>query len=337
MPDFKRLGKWGDRRDLNPQPPEPQFHVPPFLRACSLPRPRMNPGVYCTSIPLHFTVVRTWWRSNCGQDCQQCSAWLADRSESRASQGSDSYPIVAHVTYASEQAFRHGEQMCKASVKEITSWPTNTNNNPAIVALLGGLLGGLPSSGWTLTDHRHGYASRCAPMKSAYSERKPVRRQAKPIQISSSCQDWRGQSSNSLAVLLHRGSVRNSAANVAVAVVLACMRSRFLRLAKRGRRGRLHGDAGQQYQQRRFFMPKSGTKLLHTDAPVILAFDPAGAAAALHVSRTRLYDLLRTHAIASYHVGKSRRISLRALQDYQARCEAAERGGTVEEEGGKSA
>jgi excisionase family DNA binding protein len=82
-------------------------------------------------------------------------------------------------------------------------------------------------------------------------------------------------------------------------------------------------------------MPKTGTKLLHTDAPVILAFTPAEAAAALRISKTRLYALLRTSELASYRVGRSRRISLRAIEAYQQRLEEAEQG--IRQEGGRSA
>jgi excisionase family DNA binding protein len=76
-------------------------------------------------------------------------------------------------------------------------------------------------------------------------------------------------------------------------------------------------------------VPKTGTRLLHLDAaPVILAFTTTEAAAALRISRTALYALLRTGSITSYRVGKSQRVSLAALTDYQRRMEEeeAERG-----------
>jgi excisionase family DNA binding protein len=63
---------------------------------------------------------------------------------------------------------------------------------------------------------------------------------------------------------------------------------------------------------------------MHTDAPVILAFTPSECAASLRISKTKLFVLLRTGSIASYRVGRSRRISLRAIEEYQARLEAAE-------------
>lgn len=71
-------------------------------------------------------------------------------------------------------------------------------------------------------------------------------------------------------------------------------------------------------------MPKTGSKLMHTDAPVILAFTPEEAAAALRIARCRIFDAIRTGDLVSYRIGRSRRISLRAIEEYQARLEAAE-------------
>jgi excisionase family DNA binding protein len=61
--------------------------------------------------------------------------------------------------------------------------------------------------------------------------------------------------------------------------------------------------------------------LLHLDAPVILALTVAEAAASLRMSRTALYAAIRSGELASYQVGRSRRISLHAIEAYQARLE----------------
>jgi excisionase family DNA binding protein len=73
-------------------------------------------------------------------------------------------------------------------------------------------------------------------------------------------------------------------------------------------------------------MPATGSKLTKKDTPLILALDCAEAAAALRMSRTRLYAAIRNGEIASYTTGRSRRISVRALEAYQAVQEAKREG-----------
>jgi excisionase family DNA binding protein len=69
-------------------------------------------------------------------------------------------------------------------------------------------------------------------------------------------------------------------------------------------------------------MPVSGSRLVRREAPIVLALTVEEAAAALRISRTRLYQAIRTGALASYCAGpRSRRISVRALEQYQAALE----------------
>lgn len=82
-------------------------------------------------------------------------------------------------------------------------------------------------------------------------------------------------------------------------------------------------------------MPKTGSTLVHRETPVILAFGPDEAAAALRIARCRIFDLIRTGELPSYRVGRSRRISLRAIESYQQRLEAAEQG-IRQQEGGRA-
>lgn len=72
-------------------------------------------------------------------------------------------------------------------------------------------------------------------------------------------------------------------------------------------------------------MPKSGTKLLNVEAaPIVVALTPTEAAAALRCSRVALYRLLREGELVSYRQGRSRRISVHAINEYQKRQEAAD-------------
>lgn len=72
-------------------------------------------------------------------------------------------------------------------------------------------------------------------------------------------------------------------------------------------------------------MPKSGTKLLNIEAaPIVVAMTPIEAAAAMRISRVTLYRLLRDGELASYRQGRSRRISIHAITEYQKRLESAD-------------
>jgi excisionase family DNA binding protein len=70
---------------------------------------------------------------------------------------------------------------------------------------------------------------------------------------------------------------------------------------------------------------------MHREGPVIMALTAQEAAAALRISKTQLYDLIRTGQLNAHHIRRSLRISTRALQEFQTRLEAAEQGSRQEE------
>lgn len=55
-----------------------------------------------------------------------------------------------------------------------------------------------------------------------------------------------------------------------------------------------------------------------------LCYTPEEAARALAVSRTRLYDLIRTRQIRSVKIGRSRLIPVATLRQYVEKLESAE-------------
>jgi excisionase family DNA binding protein len=54
-----------------------------------------------------------------------------------------------------------------------------------------------------------------------------------------------------------------------------------------------------------------------------LAHTPEGAAEQLSLSRATVYELIRTGELASFKIGRSRRIAHSTLEQYVARCQAA--------------
>lgn len=63
---------------------------------------------------------------------------------------------------------------------------------------------------------------------------------------------------------------------------------------------------------------------LHTlSAEEPILYRPEDAARALNIGRSKLFELLATGQIPSVQIGRARRVSRRALEDFATRMEAA--------------
>lgn len=72
-------------------------------------------------------------------------------------------------------------------------------------------------------------------------------------------------------------------------------------------------------------MPKTGTRLMPAKSPVVLALTIEETCAALRMCRTRVYDAIRVGDLVSYRVGRSRRVTVASIEEYQRRLVEKER------------
>lgn len=93
MPQSMQASAWGDRRGLNPRPPEPQSGARLFTIVHDrLSTPHNRPSCQASRQP-RFTTVYLWW----------LSTWLSLRSGARRDRGAARSPLLEHMLTGSRR------------------------------------------------------------------------------------------------------------------------------------------------------------------------------------------------------------------------------------------